>query len=111
MDMIDKIRRLSRRGKKSVRQIARLTGLSRNTVAKGLHREVEHGPKYRRGVQPNKLTAFYDRLLQFLKADARRPKRERRTAKALFLELKRVGYDGGYTRVTDFVRERREGEG
>lgn len=111
MDMIGKIRRLSRRGKKSEREIARLTGLSRNTVSKWLHGEVERVPRYRRGVQPNKLTVFHETLTQALKADARRPKRERRTAKALFLELRRAGYDGGYTRVTDFIRAWREGEG
>ena len=33
MDMIGKVRRMHRRDKKSVREIARLTGLSRNTVA------------------------------------------------------------------------------
>jgi transposase len=109
--MIGKIRRLSRRGKKSEREISRMTGLSRNTVAKWLHGELEGDPKYRRGMQPGKLTAFHETLIQALKADARRPKRERRTAKALFAELRRAGYDGGYTRVTDFVRAWRQGEG
>ena len=37
MDMIGKIRRLHVRGKKSEREISRMTGLSRNTVAKWLH--------------------------------------------------------------------------
>jgi hypothetical protein len=46
-----------------------------------------------------------------LKADARRPRRERRTAKALYAEIKAAGYDGGYTRVTDFVRAWRHSEG
>jgi len=46
MDMIGKIRRLSRRGKNSAREISRLTGLSRNTVAKWLHGEVEGEPTY-----------------------------------------------------------------
>ena len=36
-----------------------------------------------------------------MKADARRPKHERRTAKALYAEIRAAGYDGGYTRVTD----------
>ena len=44
-------------------------------------------------------------------ADARRPKRERRTAKALYAEIRGAGYDGGYTRVTDFIRAWRQGEG
>ena len=56
MDMIGRIRRLHGRKKKSEREIARITGLSRNTVAKWLHGEVDGPPKYRRGEQPNKLT-------------------------------------------------------
>ena len=53
MDMIGRIRRLHSRGKKSEREIARMTGLSRNTVAKWLHGEVGGPPKYRRQPQPN----------------------------------------------------------
>jgi transcriptional regulator with XRE-family HTH domain len=49
MDMIGRIRRLHSRGRKSEREIARMTGLSRNTVAKWLHGEVDGPPKYRRG--------------------------------------------------------------
>jgi len=111
MDMIGRIRRMSRRGKKSAREIARTTGLSRNTVWKWLHGEVGDGPRYRRDLQPTKMTAFHALLKQALKADAHRPKRERRTAKALYLEIKRAGYAGGYSRVTDFIRAWREGEG
>ena len=33
----------------------------------------------------------------------RRPKHERRTATALYVETKAADFDGGYTRVTDFV--------
>jgi len=40
-------------------------------------------PKYRRDEQPNKPTVFHEALKQALKADARRPKHQRRTAKAL----------------------------
>ena len=49
MDMIGRIRRLHSRKNKSAREISRVTGLSRNTVAKWLHGEVEGPPKYRRG--------------------------------------------------------------
>jgi Binding-protein-dependent transport system inner membrane component len=63
---------------------------------------------YRRGEQANKLTAFHDVLKQ---ADARRPKHERRTAKALYAEIKGAGCNGGYTRVTDFIRAWRQAEG
>ena len=83
MDMIGRIRRLHGRGKKSEREIARMTGLSRNTVAKWLHGQVDGPPKYRRQPQPSKLTPFVETIKQALKADARRPRHERRTAKAL----------------------------
>ena len=111
MDMIGRIRRLHSRKKKSVREIARITGLSRNTISKWLHGEVDGPPKYLRGEQPCKLTAFHEVLRQALKADARRPRHERRTARALYAEIKSAGYDGGYSRVTDFIRAWREQEG
>ena len=41
MDMIGRIRRLHSRKNKSAREISRITGLSRNTVAKWLHGEVD----------------------------------------------------------------------
>ena len=98
------IRRLHSRKKKSEREIARITGLSCNTVSKWLHGEVDAPPKYWRGEQPNKLTVVHEALKQALKADGRRPKHERRTAKALYAEIKASGYDGGYTRVTKATR-------
>jgi len=111
MDMIGRIRRLHSRGKKSEREIARMTGLSRNTVAKWLRGHVGEAPTYRRGPMPSKLKAFEDAIKQALQLDARRPKHERRTARALYVQIKAAGYDGGYSRVTDFIRAWRQGEG
>ncbi len=82
MDMVGRIRRLHGRANKSEREIARMTGLSRNTVAKWLHGKVDGPPKYRRSAQTSKLTAFQEALKLALKADVRRPRHERRTAKA-----------------------------
>lgn len=48
MDMMGRIRRLHSRGNKSEREIARITGLSRNTVSKWLHGQVDGPPKYQR---------------------------------------------------------------
>jgi hypothetical protein len=70
--------------------------LSRNTVRKWLKAPVVDEPKYRRGVRPGKLTAFHDVLVQAPKVDAHRPKRARRTARALYTEIKAAGYTGGY---------------
>ena len=49
MAMIGKVRRLHYRQQKSVREIARITSLSRNTVRKWLKAPVTGEPKYRRG--------------------------------------------------------------
>ena len=111
MDMIGRIRRLHSRGKKSEREIARLTGLSRNTISKWLQEPVEGPPKYQRAPRSTKLTAFHEALQTALVADSHRAKHERRTALALHAEIKVAGYGGGYSRVTDFVRAWRLGAG
>lgn len=59
MDMIGRIRRLHSQGNKSEREIARLTGLSRSTVAKWLHAPVETAPKYQRKASTSKLEPFH----------------------------------------------------
>jgi transposase len=111
MAMIGKIRRMHFRQGKSVREIARATSLSRNTIRRWLKAPVDGEPRYRRSAAPTKLTPFHESLLQALKIDAHRPKRDRRTALALYEAIRADGYDGGYSRVTDFVRAWRQGEG
>ena len=93
------------RDKMSVRAIAKRTGLSRNTLQKWLQTPEEvKVPKYVRAQGFGKLSAFTDELELALKADALRAKKDRRTARALFAQIKASGYPGGYTRVTDFIR-------
>jgi len=114
MDMVGKIRRLHGRGNKSVREIAQMTGLSRNTVAKWLKEPTGESPKYRRASVPGKLAAFVEAIKQALEVDAHRPRKERRTAKALHKQIVEAGYAGGYSRLTDFIRDwraQREGAG
>ena len=110
MAMIGKIRRMHLRDRRSVREIARLTSLARNTVRKWLRTPLQE-PKYRRRAMPTKLGPFQEVVKQALKADAHRPKRERRTARMLYAQLKAAGYGGGYSRLTDFIRTWRQGEG
>ena len=111
MAMIGKVRRMWFRQKKSIREISRATSLSRNTVRKHLRVEQVEEPKYERKAAPTKLRPYHEQIVAALKTDSRRPKRERRTAKALFAEIKAAGYEGGYTRLTDFIRQWRAGEG
>ena len=49
MAMIGKVKRMHFREKRSVREIVRLTSLSRNTVRKWLKTPVLEEPRYRRG--------------------------------------------------------------
>jgi len=112
MEMLGKIRRMYLRDKMSLHEIAKRTGLSRNTIRKWLRNtEVVAPPTYRRSKRPCKLTAFHEVLEQALKIDAHRIKQNRRTAKDLFAQVKLDGYTGGYSRVTDFIREWRGREG
>ena len=112
MEMFGKVRRMYKRDKKSLREIAKSTGLSRNTIRKWV-RDAKEGeePEYRRKTAPGKLTAFHAALELALKADALRTKQYRRSARALFVDIKKQGYSGGYSRVTDFVREWRGNAG
>lgn len=111
MAMIGKVRRMRFRLKKSVREIAKATSLSRNTVRKYLREEKVAEPKYRRRATSTKLTPYQPQIVAALEADAKRPKRERRTAKMLLAQIRAAGYQGGYTRLTDFIRQWRAGEG
>ena len=112
MEMLGKIRRMHVRDKMSVRAIAKRTGLSRNTLQKWLTTPEEVAvPKYIRAKKFGKLAAFTQELEQALKADAQRHKRDQRTGRALFAQIKASGYAGGYTRVTDFIRAWRANAG
>jgi transposase len=106
MEMLGRIRRMYLRDKLSLHEITKQTGLARNTVRRWLRNAGKVAPPtYRRGTSPGKLTAFHAVLEQALKADSHRIKQDRRTAKALYAQIKADGYAGGYTRVTDFIRD------
>src|SRR5450830_1354173 len=113
MEMLGKVRRLYLRDKLSLHEISKRTGLSRNTLRKWLRiaEEKVSEPRYVRSPEPHKLSVFHATLTTALNADAHRSKQNRRTAKALFVQIKEDGYTGGYSRVTDFVRAWRGREG
>jgi len=111
MDMLGRVRRMHMRDKLSISEIAKRTGLSRNTVKKWLRAPGDVEPKYKRKPEDTKLKPFEPVLVAALKADRLRHKDSRRTARALFHQIKSQGYEGGYSRVTDFIRTARESEG
>ena len=111
MGLMSKIRSMRFRQGKSISEIARLTSLSRNTIKKWLKAPQGAEPRYRRVRMPKKLAPFVETLVLALKADAHRPRQERRTARALMAELQALGYRGDYTRLTDYIRTWREEQG
>ena len=95
MELLGKIRRMYVRDKISERAIAKRTGLSRNTVHKWLQAAEEvKAPRYVRAKRFGKLAGFADELELALKTDAGRNKQDRRSGKALFLQIKASGYVG-----------------
>lgn len=108
MDMIGKVRRMHFRDHFSLSEIARRTGLSRNTVKKWAKAPVGREPKYRRSEQPGKLSEFHATLRQALTADGHRPRSGRRTARALYAQIKAAGYAGGYANALTKIRKDHE---
>ncbi len=104
MVMYAKIRRMFFREHLSISEIGRRTSLSRNTIKKWLKTPDAAVTRYRRAKASGKLTPFEPKLLLALEADAHRPKRDRRTALMLFDAIKKEGFNGGHTIVTDFIR-------
>ena len=106
--MLAKIRRMHLRDHVPLREIAKRTGLSRNTIRSWLRRPDMTEPKYPDREVKTILDPWIETLATWLLADARRPKRDRRTAKFMFQALQAQGYTGGYGRVCAYVRRWRE---
>ncbi|MCA9233402.1 MAG: IS21 family transposase, partial [Planctomycetales bacterium] len=99
-----KVRRMRLREGLSISEIARRTSLSRNTIKAWLREPGRSEMKYRREPVAKKLDAHVDWLRRALEADARRPRKERRTALRLFAQLQAEGFTGSYSRVTAAIR-------
>ena len=104
MVMYAKIRRMFFREHLSINEIQRCTSLSRNTIKKWLKTPDGVVAKYHRAKVCGKLTALEPQLLLALKADLHCPKRDRRTALMLLDAIRKEGFTGGYTIVTEFIR-------
>ena len=112
MELLGKIKRLYFRDKKSLHEIAKYTGLSRNTIRKWVRApKAEDALRYVRQDMPAKLAPYQAEIEQALKADSHRIKQNRRTAKALLIQIQTRGYTGGYSQLTAFIRQWRGKEG
>jgi len=91
MEMLGRVRRMYFRDKLNRSEIARRTGLSRNTVKKWLKAEGRVTPVYQRSEVPRKLSPFEPWLIQALRADAQRPKKGKRSINLMLFAHSGVG--------------------
>ena len=104
MGLLNIIRRMHLREKLSIREIARRTGLSRNTVIKPLAAETVE-PKFATPERPSRLDPFAEKLAGWLKTEAGKSRKQRRTLKQMHADLVALGFDGSYNRVAAFARQ------
>ena len=93
--MLAKIRRMHIRDGLPIREIARQTGLSRNTIRHWLRQPAMQEPRYPARQVISILDPWAEQLRQWLETDRHRNKRERRTAVHLYQALQAQGYPGG----------------
>lgn len=104
VETIGRIRRERLVKGKSIKEIARDLGVSRNTVRKVL-RSGETRFEYEREVQPRpKLGRWTEELDKLLANNETKAAREQLTLIRLFEELRGRGYDGGYDAVRRYAR-------
>ena len=103
MALLSVIRRWHFREGMPIREIERRTGLSRNTIRKYLRGGAVE-PKFKVPDRPSKLDPFAEKLSGWLKVEAGKSRKQKRTAKQLHADLVTLGYDGSYGRVAAFVK-------
>src|SRR5690606_9590750 len=103
MAFLSVIRRWHFRDGLSIREIARRTGLSRNTIRTYLRTDPVE-PKFQIPVRPSKFDGFAEKLSGWLMAESRKPRKLRRTIKRIHADLVSVGFEGSYGRVAAFAR-------
>jgi hypothetical protein len=78
--------------------------MSRNTIAKYLSAGTVE-PTFTVPERPSKLDPFADKLAGWLKTEAVRLRKQRRSLKQLHADLMALGFTGSYGRVAAFARE------
>jgi transposase len=111
MAMYAKVRRMRIRDGLSISEIARRTSLARNTIKGWLRGPERSDMRYQRVAAPKKIGPYEATLREALATDARRQRRERRTARKLYAQIREHGFAGSYARVTEFIRAWRTEQG
>jgi transposase len=101
--LLSVIRRWHLREGISIREIARRTKLSRNTIRKYLTSGTLE-PVYPKRRSPSKLDPYAEMLSSWLLREATRGRKQRRNWRQLYGDLVALGYPGSYDRVAAFAR-------
>jgi transposase len=107
--LLSVIRRWHFRDNLSIREIARRTKLSRNTITKYLA-SGETSPRYRARKSPSQLDPYAADLSRWLRANQQASRKQRRTIRHMHQALLAMGYTGSYGRVAAFARAWRQAE-
>jgi transposase len=107
--LLSVIRRWHLRDGISIREIARRTLLSRNTIAKYLTNG-ETNAHYPQRKSLTRLDPYAAELSSWLRSNQQRSRKQRRTAKQMHADLLMKGYTGSYGRVAAFARQWRRAE-
>ncbi|CAN2535955.1 hypothetical+protein [Methylocapsa aurea] len=111
VETIGRIRREHFVKGKTIKEIARDLGISRNTVRKALRSEATSFA-YERDNQPfPKLGPWSDKLDEVLAENEKKAPRERLTLIRIFEDLSGLGYAGGYDAVRRYSRKWRSEQG
>ena len=106
---LSKLRRMVRRDGLSVREASKKLGIARNTAARWLTMDEMVEPKYPKRVTVESiLDPYKEQLINWLKTDSHRGKRDRRTTKALFEAVRALGYSGSRGPVYEFCKHWRD---
>ena len=104
MALLSVIRRWHFREGMPIREIERRTGLSRNTIRKYLRSDVVE-PVFKVPDRPSKLDPCAEKLSGWLRIEAGKSRKQRRTVKQMHADLVELGFDGSYGRVAAFARK------
>ena len=109
MGTLSKLRRLVLREGVSVREAAQRVGIARNTASRWLALGDMVEPRYqRRGPTTSILDPYKEQLNAWLKADAHRGKRDRKTTKEIFENICLLGYQGSRGPVYEYCKHWRD---
>ena len=103
------IRRWHLRDKVTLREIAKRLGISRNTVRRYLRSETTE-PAYAERQTAGCPDPYAHQLAGWLKTEAAKSRKQRRSLKQLHEKLVDLGFRESYDRVAAFARQWREGQ-